>query len=103
MRRHKFMVFLPLGFSAALVSASALASSPSAWIDFQKKVTAKCLAEMKNRNRIEKSEKVSIQTSPYGSESYGSALIIYSSTNWSVQKICIYDKKKQTVELSDLE
>lgn len=81
---------LPLG------SMPASASSADAWDDFAKDVAAKCttLAE----GRIEKPQVV---VDPFGTESYGVAILTGKAFGAEavVSSICVYDKKAKTAEI----
>jgi hypothetical protein len=75
------------------------ASSPDAWEEFQKDVKTACL-----RASVGVMGVTSIQVDPYGSESYGFAVIFGVETGSSKQRIlaCAYDKQSQTAEISSL-
>jgi hypothetical protein len=78
------------------LASQAIASSDDAWDEFAKDVAAKCtvLAE----GRIEKPKVV---VDPFGTESYGMAILTGKAVgaDATVSSICVYDKKSQTAEI----
>lgn len=87
--------------ACALVThtASAHASSPDAWEEFQQDVKSACLRASTGVLRV-----TSIQVDPYGSESYGFAVIFGVEPNTSKESVlaCAYDKQSQTAEISSV-
>ncbi|MGO4618479.1 hypothetical protein AB4Z34_21470 [Ensifer sp. 2YAB10] len=86
---------LALSAAAALFASNAAASSGDAWEAFRTKVSKKCLAAATSL------EKASAVDDPFGSESFGLALVIGTpkGSKAAVTQICVFDKKKKTVEL----
>ncbi|MEI2297646.1 hypothetical protein [Ensifer sp. MJa1] len=84
-------------FSAAsvLAASSAAASSGDAWETFRAEVSKKCLAAAPSL------QKASAVVDPFGTESFGLALVIGTpkGSKAAVTQICVYDKQKKTVEL----
>lgn len=86
-----------LAFAMALAtSTSAFASSDSAWADFAKDVSAKCLKAVEGRL-----EKPSIVVDPFGTESHGVALLNgkAAGADATVSYFCVYDKQDKTVQI----
>jgi hypothetical protein len=77
-------------------SSSALASSEEAWDEFAKDVAAKCTALAEGRI-----EQPKVVVDPFGTESYGVALLTGKAVgaNTTVSSICVYDKKSQAAEI----
>ncbi|MGN7291904.1 hypothetical protein [Rhizobium sp. SAFR-030] len=91
------MAGLTLGSGAGLASAS----SDSAWADFAKEVEASCLKAA--AAQIDKPKAV---VDPYGSESYGMALVSGPAKGAKVKAgtaditlICVFDKKTRRAEV----
>ena len=79
-----------------LAASPAFASSEGAWDEFRAKVEDACAALAPD----EGSETV-IEVNPFGSESYGAALLITSHADGSADRyVCIYDKRAGTAELT---
>ncbi|MBK5568096.1 MAG: hypothetical protein I8N66_16835 [Ensifer sp. SSB1] len=89
------MPALALSAAAALFASNAAASSGDAWEAFRTEVSKKCLAAATSL------EKASAVVDPFGSESFGLALVIGTpkGSKAAVTQICVFDKKKKTVEL----
>lgn len=73
------------------------ASSADAWEDFQQDVEKACLDAAKGVLLVG-----SIQVDPYGSESYGFAVMVGIEPGTSNERLvaCAYDKRSQAVEVS---
>ncbi|MDK1375625.1 MULTISPECIES: hypothetical protein [unclassified Sinorhizobium] len=86
-----------LSFLAAvsLGTGAAHASSGDAWEEFRADVSAKCIAA------AESLEDVSAIVDPFGTESYGVALVSGKPKggDGNVTQICVYDKRTKAVEL----
>ncbi|WP_255469800.1 hypothetical protein [Paracoccus sp. FO-3] len=79
-----------------ILSASpALASSEEAWEQFRKDVESACTA------LAPEAGETAIEVNPFGSESYGAALLITTLADGGVDRyVCIYDKQAGTAELT---
>jgi len=75
----------------------AQASSADAWEEFQQDVERACLAAASSVLLVG-----SIQVDPYGSESYGFAVMVGIEPGTSNERLvaCAYDKQSQTAEVS---
>ena len=91
-------IFLPasLAIIACVAPGPTIASSPDAWEDFRKDVRAKCLAAAGKELFHPQ-----IQVDPFGSKSYGVALISALPKGGAkrVLLICVYNKQTKAVEL----
>lgn len=86
-----------LSFAVALCLAftpAAHASGDEAWVQFAKDVTAKCLKAVGASLT-----KATITVDPYGSESYGLAIVTGKSVGVTVSYICVMDKKSGVTEI----
>lgn len=74
----------------------ALAASDDAWQQFQDDVEAACLEAAKPTF-----ETASARVDPFGSESYGLALVTGKAKGADVEvaSICVYDKQTKAVEI----
>lgn len=79
-----------------LLSASpVLASTDEAWAEFQANVEKACTA------LAPAGDETAIEVNPFGSESYGAALLITTTEGDMADRyVCIYDKKSGKAELS---
>lgn len=77
----------------------AQASSADAWEEFQQDVQRACM-----RASIGVLQVTSIQVDPYGSESYGFAVLFGVEAGSSTERLvaCAYDKQAQVAEISSL-
>lgn len=80
----------------ASLPATALASSEEAWEDFREAVRTSCRALVDRRN----ADRVTIETSPFGSETYGAALVTVERDGGVERMICVYDKATKRAELA---
>lgn len=80
---------------AAFAASGAAASSGDAWETFRTEVSKKCLSAATSL------QKASAVVDPFGSESFGLALVIGTpkGSKAAVTQICVFDKKEKTVEL----
>lgn len=78
----------------ALLASPAAASSGEAWAQFRVEVAAACLA------LVEGPGTATIEVNPFGSESYGVALVTLSSGDGADRMVCVYDKASGKAELS---
>lgn len=78
------------------LSLPAFASSDDAWGEFAMDVAAKCSALAEGRI-----EKPKVVVDPFGTESYGMAILTGKAVgaDATVSSICVYDKKTQTAEI----
>ncbi|WP_077962904.1 hypothetical protein [Ensifer adhaerens] len=92
---HHFASALTFTAATVLVASSAAASSGDAWETFRAEVSQTCLAAASSL------EKASAVVDPFGSESFGLALVIGTpkGSDTAVTQICVFDKQKKTVEL----
>ncbi|WP_157928948.1 hypothetical protein [Pararhizobium haloflavum] len=85
---------------AALASASftapALAASPAAWDEFRLSITRECLA-LASERMIEPE----IRVDPFGSQTYGLAVVSGSEDGERVERVCVMDKASKVVELGN--
>lgn len=89
------VLILSLLAAASLAAGAAHASSGDAWEEFRADVSAKCIAA------AESLEDASAIVDPFGTESYGLALVSGKPKGGegSVTQICVYDKHTKAVEL----
>jgi hypothetical protein len=78
------------------LASPAFASSDEAWEAFAKEVVAKCTALAEGRI-----EKPKVVVDPFGTESYGVAILTGKAVGADAQasSICVYDKKSQAAEI----
>ena len=85
-------------FAAALVSvvaaSPAQASGDEAWVQFEKDVAVKCL-----KAAGAGLTKPTIVVDPYGSDSFGLAIVSGNSGKSKVSYFCVYDKKSAATEI----
>ena len=89
---------LPLALLALpLAAPMALASSPDAWEAFRADVEKSCLASLP-----EALGTPTVFVEPTGTQSFGIATIegLSPDSKSQITYVCIYDKQKQTVEIS---
>lgn len=79
----------------ALTATPALASSDAAWEEFRAEVEKACTALAPTEGET------AIEINPFGSESYGAALLITTLPDGGADRyVCIYDKQAKTAELT---
>lgn len=78
----------------ALTAGPALASSDDAWAQFRVDVGAACLA------LVEGPGTATVEVNPFGSESYGVAVVTLTSDAGTDRMVCVYDKAGKQAELS---
>ena len=81
-----------LSLAALLLFAPAFASSEEAWETFRTQVHDACLALAEPGARVE--------VSPFGSQSYGAALVITKTAEGEERSICIWSKPTGAAELT---
>jgi hypothetical protein len=77
-----------------VMAAPAWATSDAEWDAFQAEVAAACLA------LPDAPQNAAVQVSPFGSESYGAALVTSITDGVIAQQICIFDKTSRAAELA---
>jgi hypothetical protein len=78
----------------ALLATPAAASSGDAWAEFRADVERTCLALVQDQGTV------TIEVNPFGTESYGVALITVKA-DWGEDRLaCVYDKVTKKAELS---
>lgn len=89
-------LFAALGLTSLCLAAPALASSDDAWAEFAAKVETKCLTAAAGML-----EKPVIAVDPFGTESYGVAVLTGKpkGAKGSVSYLCVMDKKTETAEI----
>jgi len=91
------MRFFPAAFVATVAATSpVLAASPDAWDAFRKEVGAACIAAA-----APLIENAAADVDPFGSESYGLALVRGKAkgADTEIRTICVFDKKTKAVEI----
>lgn len=97
-RPHGRMAIFACSLLASLSTAPyAQASSGDAWAEFQQDVENACLAAAGGVMKVK-----SIQVDPYGSESYGFALLSGVENGATTERLmtCVYGKRSQVAEIS---
>ncbi|MCT4333500.1 hypothetical protein MU516_11560 [Paracoccus sp. YLB-12] len=80
-----------------LASGPTLASTDEAWEEFRASVEEACSDLVQSSDGA----LVSLDMAPFGSESYGAALLSIKPSGGEAERvICIYDKKTRTAELT---
>ena len=89
------LLVLVIGLSAILPAS---ASSEDAWQAMRQKVRAGCLAKAHSMSL----GKVDVSVDPFGTESYGTAILIKrgSPRQASLAYVCVMDKKTGEFEIS---
>ena len=85
------LILLPL---AALVATPALAATDEAWDEFRTEVEAACRALVTDPGEV------TIEVNPFGSESYGAAIVTLRTPDGEDRMVCIYDKAAGVAELT---
>jgi hypothetical protein len=78
----------------ACFATPALASSEDAWVAFRATVGAACLALVKDQGTV------SAEVNPFGTQSYGVAIVTLASEAGTDRMVCVYDKASHKAELS---
>ncbi|MDQ1899115.1 hypothetical protein RAH32_01450 [Paracoccus sp. WLY502] len=82
--------------SVAVLPGVVLASSEEAWDDFRASVENTCVAAIS----APETASVTIEVNPFGSESYGAALVTVGNQTGQDRMVCIFDKRTQAVEIT---
>ena len=92
----RFSTLPAIAALAVLLPAAALASSDDAWVEFGKQVSAQCLKAVGKTV-----QKPAILIDPYGSDSFGIAIISGTSpgSDTKIGYVCIYNKQSKKTEL----
>jgi len=93
-------IFLACSLLASTLGAQHVqASSADAWEEFQQEVKTACLAASQGLLNV-----MSVQVDPFGSESYGFAVLFGFEQGNPKQRllVCAYDKREQKAEVSTL-
>lgn len=80
--------------AAAFLATPALADSEDAWAAWRQEVEAAC------RALVQDPGEVAVEVNPFGSESYGLALVTLTAEYGTDRLACIYDKQARTAELT---
>ncbi|MGX1096070.1 hypothetical protein [Amorphus sp. MBR-141] len=78
----------------ATAAVPAFASSDDAWETFRNDVSEACTA------LVQDAGEVSVEVNPFGSESYGAAIVTLTAEAGTDRMICIYVKETQKAELT---
>lgn len=89
---HFGLASFGLAFAAVLPAA---ASTDEAWKEFRAKVEEACRAQL-----AEVEGETTILVNPFGSESYGAAVVSVATASGSDRMICIFDKATGAAELT---
>ena len=79
---------------AVLLAAPAQASTEEAWAEMRADVAAKC------RALLPEGATATVEINPFGSESYGAAVVTLQEGDRVERMVCIYDKRTQAAELT---
>lgn len=77
-----------------LAATGAAASTDEAWAEFRTAVAAACTALVTEPGAL------TVEINPFGSESYGAALVTLATPAGTDRMVCIYDKRAKTAELT---
>lgn len=81
-------------FLLAALPFAATADSPDAWEEFRATVAAACEALVQDPGTV------TVEVNPFGSESYGAAIVTVTADYGTDRMICIYDKTTGVAELT---
>ncbi len=82
---------------AILAAGAALSSSDEAWAEFRASVQAECGKLV----QAPKDATTDIEVNPFGSDSYGAALVTVTLADGTADRmVCIYDKQGKAAELT---
>ncbi len=84
----------PYALVLSILAGPALASSGDAWDQFRADVGAACLALVQGPGTA------TVEVNPFGSDSYGVAMVTLSSGAGRDRMICIHDKASKMAEIS---
>ncbi|WP_374302692.1 hypothetical protein [Paracoccus sp. (in: a-proteobacteria)] len=84
------------GVFLAVLPMTAWGSSDEAWEEFRKAVDQGCRALIEAPDAAE----VAVEVNPFGSESYGAALVTIDIAEGRDRMICIFDKGTGKAELT---
>ena len=92
----RFSSFPNIAALVILLPSAALASSHDAWVEFQMQVSVQCLKAVGK-----KVQKAAIIIDPYGSDSFGIAIISGASPGAATKigYVCIYNKQTKKTEI----
>jgi hypothetical protein len=91
---EKPMRVLAIPVCLACLGAPAHASSEDAWSEFRENVRTACLALVREQGTV------TIEVNPFGTESYGVAIITVKA-DWGEDRMaCVFDKVTGKAELS---
>lgn len=79
-----------------ILPLAAWGSSDEAWDDFRASVEESCRSLVQTASDAT----VTVEVNPFGSESYGAALITVGQGGTQERMICIYDKQAATAEVT---
>jgi hypothetical protein len=77
-----------------LIALPAAADSPAAWDEWRREVALACEALVQDPGTI------TTEVNPFGSESYGAAIVTVTASYGTDRMICIFDKVTRTAELT---
>jgi hypothetical protein len=83
-----------LALCLALIATPALASSTDAWEEFRQMVQTACAALVQEQGTV------TVEVNPFGSESFGAALVFVATNQATDRMICIVDKVSGKAELT---
>jgi hypothetical protein len=83
-----------LALCLALIASPTLAASPDAWDEFRLMVQTTCAALVQDPGTVK------IDVNPFGSESFGAALVSVTYPQGTDRMICIVDKATGRAELT---
>ena len=83
-----------LSILLAALALPAAADSPDAWNAFRAEVAAACTALVTTDGTV------SVEVNPFGSQSYGAAIVTVTADWGSDRMICIFDKETREAELT---
>lgn len=79
-----------------VLPAIVLASGEEAWKNFRASVEDACMAAID----APETASVTVEVNPFGSESYGAALVTVGDQHGKDRMICIFDKRSKAVEIT---
>jgi hypothetical protein len=85
---------LALLLGPALLAGPAPAASEVAWEEFRRNVMSACTALVTDPGTV------TVEVNPFGSQSYGAALVTLSAPAGADRMICIFDKVTGKAELT---
>jgi 3-hydroxymyristoyl/3-hydroxydecanoyl-(acyl carrier protein) dehydratase len=81
----------------------AQASPPGEWEKFRTETRQRCVQALRKSSAVGPQDQLDVRVSPFGSESFGAALVAATTQGGTRRFVCVMDKRSKLTEIAEID